>query len=693
MARQQDCVLVLLVPVLALAILLLWVAPTGRYGEPRWAGLAAPGQALEAAAAAATEAPPPWSPAAAPAAAVPAATRAPSVSAPRGGAVNSRSNTSAAAAGSGVSDMPAIGSGNVTATSGLPTGRGVKYGGPILADFNGDGWLDAALPNHHTSRAACVYGAPPTADAPIRFVAAPDVYPGNRSFISDVHGMAIGDVRAAGRGEPSILVSRGGWNGERPEPPWLLSPTDAVNQTGVDADTPTAASGRCGWANDAADAGLAGVGMRGRSPRLLDVDGDGDLDALLVNYVGRGANRVRGEDVQLVFENRGHGHFTRRTDLGPRHAGAEHRDWGTAPVESLVLTAPGGADVPPWVWRDERRRGTGGAAGRARPWAPGLTYVTFPYFGIWTVREWVWTDVTDGLLRRVDGGRTALSPVSAVAEIDLDGDGVRDLALTRRGGGRGRVALLRTRPDGSGFDDVTGVYLGAAAADLPPARGIVAGDWNNDGHEDLFLSSQEPGAPDVVLTSSGAGRPFRVAAGGHGAVPAGRGASVGDAAAAADFNGDGALDLLVGDGDQDVVARAGGWAVFAGTLPAAGGGGHWLQVTVGVPPVGPPATPAGAVVTVGCGGRVWTRRLGGGGPVFSQGADPTAHVGLGRCAAGARVGVVWSTGAAAVSVGAVPVDTVVRVGGGGGRASGSASTRGWRGGAGGGGWVGLRRRL
>lgn len=757
MARQPDCLLALLLPVLVLAVLLLWVLPVAVLERPsevaasdaRLSGLATPVGPNEAVVpidgqpgGGAPSPPPPWS------------TEPPTLPLPSQSGPWRRSGTAAslgrpppstdvdgqtppstgtgalpaAAAASPLpsdkdpSRQPAEGGGDappppdhdrpdaaprptrdmdagdlrgappatvadaapparwedVTAGSGLPTGRGLKFGGPALGDFDGDGRLDAALLNHHTTRAWVVHGAPPTADARIRFARAADVYPGGPSYLSDVHGIAVGDVRGrdavaedvpggsgtAAAGLPSLLVARGGWNGHKPAVPWLLHPTADSPAAAVAAADVVSVGG--GWTDAADPAGLAAVGARGRSPRLADLDADGDLDALLINYAGkrRAADAATGslEDVQHVYENTGCGGYRRVSPVHPKNPRRRQVRWATAPAEALVFTALGGADTPPWVWRDARRRARDAdAAAEGAPWTPSVTYVSYPWLSFWTVRNWTFTDVTDQVLAAIPGGRTRLSPVAGAVEVDVDGDGLRDLMLTRFGPNQTDI-LLRAAPDGT-YTDVSATYLPEG---LGSHRGVVAGDFNRDGWEDLFLSSKTPGEPDTLLTSAGPGLPYRVSVGGHGAVPVGRAASTGDAAAAADFDGDGNLDLLVGDGDQDLPELAGSWSLFAGTPPAQGAAAaHWLQVVVGVAPVGPPAPPTGARVSVECGGRLWTRRVGGGGPVFSQSADPTAHVGLGGCdAADVRVGVVWSTGAAAVSVGRVSVDTVVRVGGG-----------------------------
>ncbi|HSB35973.1 MAG TPA: VCBS repeat-containing protein, partial [Thermoanaerobaculia bacterium] len=120
-------------------------------------------------------------------------------------------------------------------------------------------------------------------------------------------------------------------------------------------------------------------------------------------------------------------------------------------------------------------------------------------------------------------------PGSGVAVIDLAADGVLDLFV-----GDGRSSILY-RNDGCGhFTNVTE----AAGLSGVPATGVLAFDFDGDGREDLFVTDNF--GPSHLFRNRGDGT-FEDAT-----ARAGVGTSFRSrTAAAADVNGDGALDLFV----------------------------------------------------------------------------------------------------------------------------------------------------
>ncbi|OSX74779.1 hypothetical protein BU14_0268s0020 [Porphyra umbilicalis] len=446
----------------------------------------------------------------------------------------------AEAAGAGTAAAP--GGGRPLAGAPQP----LAYGGPLLADIDGDGWTDVVLLNHHKFPTGVLWGAPGGAFTP---------GPENVTrFAADVHGVAAAGVDDTGRLSLILLlinyqvVADGGAGGDR-------QLTYARTPRGAPAGTPA---------------------------------------------------------------------FTRRRGSGFAAAHAE---------AATVITLPGG----------------------------GLGLAAFPWFRLHAIdRNGTYTQVSGAMLRRVPRALADLPPVSAVAELDWDGDGLPDLYLAR--GGAHDVLLRNTGSAAGGYEDVSAAAGLTAAATGPPAtggsRGIAVFDANNDGWDDVYVvNTAAPRAADTLLLGTGGGA-FVVDRVGAPAVPVGD-AAPGDGVAAIDVDRDGRVDVLLGDGDQNEVARAGRWALLRNGPPpprAAGGGGaprdagNHLHVRVGGSPAGPAAA-LGAVVHVkaaASGGRprVWVRRLGGGGSVFCQSVDPVVHVGLGA-ATTVDVRVEWSDGGVA----------------------------------------------
>ena len=149
------------------------------------------------------------------------------------------------------------------------------------------------------------------------------------------------------------------------------------------------------------------------------------------------------------------------------------------------------------------------------------------------------TDATDTMLPAVRAASE--TPDIAVTLADLDGDGDLDLI-----GGGMHVRLLRN--DRGRFAGVNAEWTGAAFD--PPDRGAIAGDFDNDGRAD-FLLLQAAGVRLYRQRAPGAFTDVTAAAG----LDTLRGTAMGRAAAWADVDHDGDLDLLLsGAGSADTAA-------------------------------------------------------------------------------------------------------------------------------------------
>ncbi|MDE0391023.1 MAG: FG-GAP-like repeat-containing protein [Rhodospirillales bacterium] len=221
--------------------------------------------------------------------------------------------------------------------------------------------------------------------------------------------------------------------------------------------------------------------------------------------------------------------------------------------------------------------------------------------------------------------------------MDIDGDGDPDLLLA---GDFGASQVLRNDA-GVGFADITGAAITEETGAREAGQGACRADFDNDGHQDLFLT--DGGFGESIADAKGEEREIAALrenhsrlfmANGDGTVTdraaelgvrrTGRGRGV----VCADYDGDGRVDILIANhGAAPTVYRN----VFERHK-------RWLALDLAGRHANPHAVGARVTVRTASGAQVREVRLGG--AYLSQGLT-TLHFGLGRERVAQSVEVRW----------------------------------------------------
>lgn len=170
---------------------------------------------------------------------------------------------------------------------GFETEETYKYGGPSIGDYDNDGDYDFALNNHNHIPTQLVTNNGDSVDIK-------RLFPGPLDF----HGSAFGDYD--NDGDLDLMVAMGGGNGTNPTSYALFK-----NNEGD-------------FTNVSADVGIV-TPARGRAPRWIDLDLDGDLDLALFNAKTPNYDGPQ----QLFYLNNGDGTFKKINIAGLEDAYAE----------------------------------------------------------------------------------------------------------------------------------------------------------------------------------------------------------------------------------------------------------------------------------------------------------------------------------------------------------------------------------
>ncbi|MEM1012367.1 MAG: CRTAC1 family protein [Planctomycetota bacterium] len=241
-----------------------------------------------------------------------------------------------------------------------------KYGGPTVADMDSDGFYDLIFYNHNQTP---IFHYRNDGDGTFTKL-------DNLFRLADTHGVAPGDYDRDG--DLDALVSLGGGNSVKPQPPRLLR----NDGDGVFTDVTV-------------EAGLADKGARGRTVKWIDLDVDGLLDCVTVNA----PQTVRPDWPRNIFyRNLGDGTF----EFVDRPVFQEIE------AEKVFVT-------------DFDQDGT-----------PDIfTFGLWEPLGLYRgLREFSFDDVYESMIPAELG---EMRSVQAVAEADIDGDGDMDYYFARGG--------------------------------------------------------------------------------------------------------------------------------------------------------------------------------------------------------------------------------------------------------------------
>eukprot|EP00177_Eucheuma_denticulatum_P003076 GFKZ01005548.1.p1 GENE.GFKZ01005548.1~~GFKZ01005548.1.p1 ORF type:complete len:573 (+),score=55.15 GFKZ01005548.1:701-2419(+) len=475
-------------------------------------------------------------------------------------------------------------------SSGLQPGSptfGLKFGGPCVADIDGDGHYDIIL-NYHNLNHSRIYFS--NGDSTFSLYRPGEPFGGAFSpRVLDVHGIAVAPISTRTR-DRLVTFSVGGGRGSRQRAPEIYRITP---QRGIREVTN--------------DMGLGQITSRPRNVVFMDLAGDsnqdrvrngGGPDALFMNFLipfmapGQFAYRNRQGQYQAV---------TNIGDIALQNRGRVEVTDVDSDMKMEVISIP--------------------------------TLQIFQVQGAFQLNE-----ITRNVLP--PGLTVAPVTVAAVAEFDFDNDGDFDLYVARTN--RSLISRLPAVEGVNQFPDLLlrndgGIYVDVSVeAGIPRGTnsvGVSVGDFDNDGWVDVLVVLHEE--KDIILRNLGDGTFERK----DGLIPKREG-DIGNSAVAVDYDQDGHVDAIVGHGGVNM-NRFGPYYLLRNVMT---GSGNFLHVTVYNDRTGA-ATCLHAVVTVFLPRRrKMVQRVGSRGSQDSLGTLlDTVHFGLGDLTSVAAVAVRWTS--------------------------------------------------
>lgn len=482
---------------------------------------------------------------------------------------------------------------DVSLSAGLSykAGPGLKYGGPSIADLDGDGCPDLLL-GHHTGRSMELYFNQCNG----KFKKS------NFKKTADIHAITPMRLQATQK-SMHFMLSRGGLRGNQLQGPSLYRVTNKRTIIEITKKTP-----------------FKNLKQRGRGVVCLnDRSYRSKSNGFISIFITSAAIKKKSQP-HAAFITQSFNRF-KKVSLK-----------GSFATDNVLFVAAIDAN------NDERMD------------IIGIRDLTLYGVG----GQFQLRDISRNILPKLGGNMEDTGGCSAIAEGDFNNDGLWDLYVARSSAGDLRWRQGNkyfNHNDYLLYGQRNGKYIDAGKKiDFPlngQSKGVTCGDFNNDGWLDILIIQHT--GPDIILWNKGNGSFRRALAPWRKK----RANSEGDMATAVDYDGDGRLDIILSEGSWSNRKNGGYYRIMKNISPKRmkqkGTKNkymyrNFLRVRVGSSKSLKATSLHAKVVVRLLNGNQMMRRIGAPGVSVSVSYIETVHFGLGNVGRVASVTVFWEDG-------------------------------------------------